>query len=174
MAGAYDFCLAGGYAVQAHGFLDAYAADGLDVAVTTATSSFGRLRVTDPTTGATSKVELGVDWRAHPPVALAIGPVLHPDDAVANKVCALYSRAQARDFIDVDAVLRSGRYSSDELLALAREHDPGFDQHMFVVALRAVRRLPEAEFVAYGMQDTEVRALLERTVRWADELRDRS
>ena len=47
----------------------------------------------------------------HRPATLAIGPVLHPDDAVANKVCALYSRAQARDYIDIDAVLRSGRYS---------------------------------------------------------------
>ncbi len=45
---------------------------------------------------------------------LAIGPVPHPDDAVANKVCALFSGAQARDY--VDAGLRSGRYTSDELL----------------------------------------------------------
>ena len=200
-AGAFGFCLAGGYAVQAHGFLDrpsedvdlftttaseerfadalaavvrAYEVDGLDVAVTIANSGFARLQVTDPPTGAMAKVELGIDWRAHPPVALGIGPVLHPDDAVANKVCALYSRAQARDFIDVDAILRSGRYTGDELLALAKEHDPGFDQDMFVLALRAVRRLPEAEFIAYEMEATEVRALIERTVGWADELRNQS
>jgi Nucleotidyl transferase AbiEii toxin, Type IV TA system len=153
-AGAFGFCLAGGYAVQVHGFLDrpsedvdlftttaseehfsdalaavirAYEADGLDVAMTMANPGFARLQVTDPTTGTTAKVELGIDWRANPPVALAIGPVLHPDDAVANKVCALYSRAQARDFIDVDAIRRSGRYTGDELLARAKEHDPGFD-----------------------------------------------
>jgi predicted nucleotidyltransferase component of viral defense system len=35
---------------------------------------------------------------------MSYGPVLHLDDAVANKACALYSRAQARDYIDVDAV----------------------------------------------------------------------
>jgi hypothetical protein len=200
-AGAFGFCLAGGYAVQAHGFLDrpsedvdlftttaseehfcdalaavvrAYEADRLDVTMTMANPGFARLQVTDPTTGTTAKVELGIDWRAHPPVTLAIGPVLHPDDAVANKVCALYSRAQARDFIDVDAILRSGRYTGDELLALAKEHDPGFDEDMFVLALRAIRRLPVAEFIPYKVENTEAHALIERTVRWADELRSRS
>ena len=199
-AGTYGFCLAGGYAVQAHGFLDrpsedvdlftttaaehqfptavaaviqAYEDDGLEVAVAISTPGFARLQVTD-TTGTTAKVELGIDWRQRPPATLAIGPVLHPDDAVANKVCALYSRAQARDYIDVDAILRSGRYTGDELLALAKEHDPGFDQDMFVLALRAVRRLSEAEFIAYEMEDTQVRALIERTVGWADELRNKS
>jgi hypothetical protein len=133
-AGDYGFCLAGGYAVQAHGFRErpsedvdlfttaaaadqfpvalaaviaAYEGDGLDVSTTSESPGFARLQVTNPTTHATAKVELGIDWRAHQPVALAIGPVLHPDDAVANKVCALFSRAQARDYIDVDAVLRS-------------------------------------------------------------------
>lgn len=95
-----------------------------------------------------SKVELGVDWRAHPPATLDIGPVLHQDDAVANKVTALYSRAQTRDYIDVDAALSSGRYTSDELLALAIDHDPGFDPKLFAGALIAVRRLPLAEFAA--------------------------
>jgi hypothetical protein len=132
--GAFGFCLAGGYAVQAHGFLDrpsedvdlftttaaegrfsdalaavvrAYETDGLDVAVTIANQGFARLRVTDLASGTSAKVELGIDWRAHPPVALAIGPVLHPDDAVANKVCALYSRAQARDLRRQEADARA-------------------------------------------------------------------
>ena len=111
-AGAFGFCLAGGYAVQAHGFLErpsedvdlftttaseehfsdalaavvrAYEADRLDVTMTMANPGFARLQVTDPTTGTTAKVELGIDWRAHPPVTLAIGPVLHPDDAVPTR-----------------------------------------------------------------------------------------
>ena len=94
--------------------------------------------------------------------------MLHPDDAVANKVCALYARAQARDYIDVDAVLRSGRYTSDELLTLAESHDPGFDQAMFVTALRAIHRLPPAEFTSYGLADTDVSALTARITQWAD------
>jgi Nucleotidyl transferase AbiEii toxin, Type IV TA system len=126
-AGRYGFCLAGGYAVQAHGFVErpsedvdlfttasaegqfpealaavvrALEADGLRVSTTIGNAAFARLQVIDPATGAAAKVELGIDWRAHPPTTLAIGPVLHPDDAVANKVCALYSRAQARDYIE--------------------------------------------------------------------------
>jgi hypothetical protein len=34
----------------------------------------------------------------------------------------------ARYCIDVDAVLCSGRNTSDELLALDKSHDPGFDK----------------------------------------------
>lgn len=69
------------------------------------------------------RVEIGIDWRAHSPVTLEIGAVLHPDDAVANKLAALYGRAADRDYVDVDAVLRSGRYSSADLLRLARDAD---------------------------------------------------
>jgi hypothetical protein len=54
---------------------------------------------------------------------MAIGPVLHPDDAVANKVCALFGRAEVRDYVDVDAVVASGRYAKEELLDLAADHD---------------------------------------------------
>ena len=55
--------------------------------------------------------------RAKEPVRISIGPVLHPDDAVANKMGALYERALARDFIDIDAALRSGRYDRRDAAA---------------------------------------------------------
>lgn len=156
--GRFGFALAGGYAVQAHGFLErpsedvdlftvadaedrfdeavstaieAYRAAGLTVEILPHNPAFARLRLTDGQ-GGQVRVEMGIDWRAHPPVTLEIGAVLHPDDAVANKLAALYGRAADRDYVDVDAVLRSGRYSSADLLRLAREADPGFDQAMFV------------------------------------------
>ena len=53
----------------------AYEADGLDVSTTAENPGFARLQVTDETTRATAKVELGIDWRAHLPVALAIGQI---------------------------------------------------------------------------------------------------
>lgn len=90
VAASYGFALAGGYAVQAHGFLDR---------------------------------------------PIAIGPVLHADDAVANKVCALV-RAEVRDYVDVAAILASGRYSEEDLVRLAEEHDPGLRPVM-------VRRSPQ-------------------------------
>jgi hypothetical protein len=72
-----------------------------------------------------AKVELGVDWRKNEPILLAIGPVLHADDAAANKVCALFGRAEVHDYVDVAAILASGRYSEEGLVRLAEEHDPG-------------------------------------------------
>lgn len=54
--------------------------------------TFARLLVTDAASpgGEPDKVELAADWRSHKPVTLEIGPVLHADDAVANKMTALY------------------------------------------------------------------------------------
>ena len=191
----YGFALAGGYAVQAHGILDrpsedidlfttlasearfpeavrvaaaAFAADGLTVEVLVENPGFARLLVIDASADRSSKVELGIDWRQHPPTSLAIGPVLARDDAVANKVNALYSRGQARDYVDVDATLTTGAYSHERLLALAREHDPGFEPALFALALRAANRLPLAEFSQYGLDEPTTKALLARLTAWAD------
>jgi hypothetical protein len=152
-AGSFGFALAGGYAVQAHGFLNraasdidlfaeasaefdfpqavdvviaAYLREGLHVQTELRSASFARLDVRSAADSA--KVELGLDWRRNEPIRLAVGPVLHVDDAVANKVCALFGRAEVRDYVDVGAILASGRYTEDELLDLAADHDPGFDQ----------------------------------------------
>jgi hypothetical protein len=70
----------------------------------------------------------GLDWRKNEPTILAVGPVLHPVGAVASKVCPLFGRAEARDYVDVHAILASGRYTEDELLGVAADHDPGFDR----------------------------------------------
>ncbi len=199
--GRFGFCLAGGYAVQAHGMverpsedvdlfttaaaerdfpaavdaaIDAYRADGLEATVLARSATYARLAVADPVSRATAKVEMAIDWRAHDPVSIDIGPVLHPDDAVANKVGALYSRAQARDYIDVDAAVASGRYLPDDLLRLAAEHDPGFDPARFVEAVRAVRRLPMAEFVAYGLTESEAAELVDRLLSWATTIADKT
>ena len=95
----YGFALAGGYAVQAAGLLErpsedidlftgwnrrdefgtavaavvqAYRDDGLTVDVERRYDTFARLTVTDGSQ--TSKVELGVDWRANEPILMAVGP----------------------------------------------------------------------------------------------------
>jgi hypothetical protein len=134
VAGQFGFALAGGHAVQVHGLnqrptedvdlftpedggpgravelvVAAYRAAGLMVEMERVSDTFVRLQVADPAGGA-SKVELAVDWRAPAPVVLDIGPVLHVEDAVAGKMSALFNRFEPRDFIDVDAILRSGRF----------------------------------------------------------------
>ncbi len=159
LAGAdqYGFCLAGGYAVQAHGFVerpsedvdlfttasdegrfpDAVSAvvralerDGLRVSATVSNAAFARLQVTDPASGAAAK--------------------------------------------DVAAVLRSGRYTGAELLELAGSHDAGFDTAWFCAALRAIARLPPAEFTAYGLTDEEVRVVVDDMKAWADQIQPHS
>jgi Nucleotidyl transferase AbiEii toxin, Type IV TA system len=191
-AGSFGFALAGGYAVQIHGFLNrlssdidlfaeasaefdfaqavdvviaAYVREGLRVETELRSASFARLDVRSA--AETAKVELGLDWRRNDPIQLAVGPVLHADDAVANKVCALFGRAEVRDYIDVDAIVTSGRYTEDELLNLAADHDPGFDRARFAEALTAIGRLPDSLFQPYGIDAEDTSALRERMRAWA-------
>jgi hypothetical protein len=191
----YGFALAGGYAVQAAGFLqrptedldlftvwerrsefetatraivEAYLAAGLAVASERRHDSFTRLTVSDGVQ--TAKVELGVDMRANEPVRISIGPVLHPDDAVANKLGALYERALARDFIDIDAVLRSGRYDGRALLELAERADITFDRAEFAEALAQAQVLDADDFAQYGMVGAALDGLRHRFAVWRAEI----
>jgi Nucleotidyl transferase AbiEii toxin, Type IV TA system len=142
----YGLALAGGYAISAHGIgnrssgdvdlftswqhrdefpnlmaavVSALQTSGYKATTIMSAETFARLTLTDLSDGTEEKLELPVDWRAHDPVQLDTGPVLHADDAVANKVCALFGRALPRDFPDVDAALTSGRYTREQLLELA-------------------------------------------------------
>ena len=194
-AGQYGFALAGGYAVQAAGLLErpsedvdlftawdrrqeftaavaavvhAYRDDGLTVETEREYDTFARLAVTDGVR--VSKVELGVDWRANEPILMAIGPVLHPDDAVANKMGALYGRAFARDFIDIDATLRSGRYTHENLLALVQRADRGFDPRVFADALGQAALLDPDDFAQYDVTGPALDDLRSRFAEWRREL----
>jgi hypothetical protein len=115
---------------------------------------------------------MGVDWRAHEPQLLSIGPVLHPDDAVANKISALFGRAENRDYIDVGAIIASGRYTEEELLALAEAHDPGFDRLWFAAALADISERPDRVFLPYGLDPEQVTALKKHMTDWAARLKD--
>jgi nucleotidyltransferase AbiEii toxin of type IV toxin-antitoxin system len=191
----FGFALAGGYAVQAAGFLQrpsedidlftvwerraefeaaavaivaAYHGAGLSVEAERRHDTFMRLTVSDGQQMA--KVELGVDIRANEPVRIAIGPVLHPDDAVANKIRALYDRALARDFIDIDAVLRSGRYDRSDLLRLAERFDITFDRTVFAEALGQAQLLDDDDFVPYGVVGADLEQLRHQFAAWRKEL----
>jgi hypothetical protein len=191
----YGFALAGGYAVQAAGFLqrpsedidlftvwdrrgefdvaaaaivDAYRAAGLSVEVERRHDTFTRLTVS--TGEYTAKVELGVDLRANEPVRISVGPVLHPDDAVTNKMGALYERALARDFIDVDAALASGQYAREDLLGLAERADITFDRQMFADAIAQAQVLDADDFAQYGVMGAELDGLRHRFAAWRTEL----
>ncbi|HZN70201.1 MAG TPA: nucleotidyl transferase AbiEii/AbiGii toxin family protein, partial [Micromonosporaceae bacterium] len=150
--------------------VDAYVAAGLSVEAERRHDTFTRLTVSDGVR--TAKVELGVDSRANEPVRIAIGPVLHPDDAVANKMRALYERAHACDFIDIDAALRSGRYDRSTLLQLAERSDITFDRSVFADALAQAQLLDADDFAQYGLVGEDLDALRHRFALWHTELLD--
>ena len=51
-------------------------AAGYKVSVIMSAETFTRLILATPESGAEEKLELAVDWRAHDPVQLAVGPAL--------------------------------------------------------------------------------------------------
>lgn len=131
---------------------------------------FARLHITTDE-GRFVEMDLGVDYREGEPVTLSVGPVLSLDDAVANKVSALYSRAEARDYLDVDAIRTSGKFTDTELIAAARERDLGFEVPMFAAQLEAVQRLRPDQTIVYNVDAAELDALKTRLTSWAAELR---
>ncbi len=175
--GPAGFALAGSAAIREHGITNRPTQDvDLFAASTTSTDAFGRalelaeetlrdagfsvtraraaplfarLIVSDRTQDVVV-VDLAVDWRKEPPIRLEVGPVLALPDAVGNKVAAVFSRAEARDFLDLDAIRESRRYSDNALLVLAHEHDPGFDSVEFARQLAHVAQLDVRDTVAYG------------------------
>lgn len=105
---------------------------------------------------------------------MEIGPVLHSDDVMAGKMDALYNRAAARDFIDIDAALASGRYTLAALCQLAREADDGFDEGLFAQMLGRIDRLDEDDFADYGLSPSDVAELRARAHDWREELTRRA
>ena len=195
----YGFALAGGQAVVAHGFLDrwsndidlfgalgtdlkaatdavvaAYLTDGLTVDVEQRTEYYVRLQVADPKSGDESKVELVLDIRLNPVVRLTVGivlvAVLHPDDIAGGKIGALFDRAECRDFIDVDALLGSGKYTRERLLEMAAERDVGFDSGVFADMLRTVHRFDDDEFARYGVDPGKAAEIKGLADEWRDVL----
>lgn len=150
--------------------LDALRANGYQVVVARRAEQFARFAATTPD-GYTFDVDLGVDWRAHPPVVFPVGPVLDIEDAVASKVGALYSRGEPRDFLDVDAIRRSGRFTDEVLLEAAANHDPGFDTTMFAQQLMLVDRLGPDDVSEYGLAPEDLAGVQRRLRSWIRELR---
>lgn len=115
-------------------------------------------------------VDLGVDWRQDDPVTLDVGPVLSLADAIGNKVSALYTRGEARDYLDIDAIRASGRFSDDQLLTAAAERDAGFDVGMFAQQLAAAARLQVAQVARYGVTADQLEAVKTRCAQWSTDL----
>jgi hypothetical protein len=141
-SGSSGFALAGSGAIREHGVIsrvtedvDLFTSDtnertfsdavdrvvhaletnGYSVELARRTEQFARMHVRTEL-GQQVDIDMGMDWREAEPVILDIGPVLSIQDAIGNKVSALYSRAEARDFFDVDAIRASGHYTDAQLI----------------------------------------------------------
>jgi len=131
---------------------------------------FAQLRIITPE-GRSVDMDLAVDWREKEPVALSIGPVLSLEDAVGSKLSALYTRNEARDYIDVDSIRASGRFTDGELINAAMERDAGFEVEMFSQQLDRIDRIEPRRFEEYGIDVVQLDAIKDRFTRWAASLR---
>lgn len=143
---------------------------GLSVDVTRRTDSFARLTVSSDN-GQHLEIDMGIDWRNDLPVSLEIGSVLSRDDAVGNKMAALFSRGEARDYLDVDGIRQAGFYSDDELIALGKRTDPSFDNDMFCQRLEDCVSVSFDEISKYGYSRESLTAMQQRLTQWADVLK---
>ena len=143
---------------------------GHEVAELRRVDQFARLEVTTPG-GHQIGLDMGVDWRKAEPAVLAIGPVLSLEDAVGNKLSALYSRAYARDFLDVDSIRASGKFTDADLIRAAIERDPGFEVPMFVTQLQLVHRVLPEQVSQYNVDADQLKGIKNRFDVWASTLR---
>lgn len=194
----FGFVLAGGYAISAHGMGDrpsedvdlftnrpdpadfatavdhlrsAYLSDGLKVEDLRIRPTFATFHITEPATGETTSIQLGLDFRAFPPATLDVGPVLDLRDAVGSKMSALWSRGEARDYIDIDTAIVSGRFTRDDVLAIADAFEAApLDRAMLAIRFREVSRHDERVFARYGVEAERRLRILASFIEWADQL----
>ena len=73
-------------------------------------------------------------------------------------------------FLDVDAILASGRYTQEQLMSVTAEHNPGFSPAMFAQSPSYLQRIPDREFTAYGAGETQITRMRTRFAAWEKEL----
>lgn len=123
---------------------------GLDVTIISASTTFVRLEVHDAGSDERIEVDLGVDVRMTAPVTTDVGRVLSVEELAADKMLALFGRAELRDFLDVADLL--GRFPKERLVELAIAKDAGFALVRFAEALAALHRFPDADWEAHGAE----------------------
>jgi hypothetical protein len=143
--------------------------DGYNVEPRQQTERFARLTVEKGSMMV--NIDLGVDWRENEPVIMDIGPVLNVDDAVGNKAAALFSRSEARDFLDVDRIRTSGLYSDKRLLEMICERDLGFDIGVFIQQLEFSNRIMPYQVNVYGVSAEQLEQVKSRFNDWIEALR---
>jgi hypothetical protein len=90
-----------------------------------------------------------------PPVDMpGIGLVVALDDAAGFKAAAVAGRALERDFVDIAALSAAG-YSTQRLISLAMERDPGLPLFAFADAAIRLDRMHDSRLAPYLDQDRD-------------------
>jgi len=137
---------------------------GLQVDTVRSAEGFARLLVTDG--DASTELDLASDFRLLPPERTAFGLTLAGEELALDKVLALFDRAEARDFVDLAAVV--DRWGLEHLCQLAPEKDRGFDRIVLAAQLDRFDRLPAASF---RLPADAVERLRHTVQSWQEQLR---
>jgi len=128
-------------------------------------NSHGFARLTVIAGDDATEVDMAADARIRPVDSGPLGPMLSVEELGADKLLALFDRAQARDFVDVAALV--DRFGLERLCELAREKDAGFSRSVLVEMLGGFGRFRPEEF---GMSAPAYEELARAVGRWRHEL----
>lgn len=109
-------------------------------------------------------LQLASNSRWRHPVTMGFGPVLDARDALAGKMIALATRAEARDYIDVAAAMI--RYTPEALINLAWSAEPGLTHEDFTFIGPALDHMSDAEFTRYGLSGDDIARLRRVFADW--------
>ena len=126
-------------------------------------SSFGMLRLQVHGLGESTRVDIGIQMRLHPPERTEHGAILSLDDLAAGKFNALSDRAAERDYIDVNALM--AEYTFTELCELTEMRQPRFDRQRLAAQLRQFRYTPDS-----FDSDDQYQEIRQRVTEWLEEL----
>jgi hypothetical protein len=114
--------------------------------------------------GEQTVLQLAYFERTARPVTMDFGPVLDLQDVVGGKVCALASRAEPRDYIDVAAAL--SRYTVTEVISFARRLDPGLENRDFADAGTRLDQWGDHVFAAFALTPADITQLRRQFIHW--------
>lgn len=124
---------------------------------------FRALDITDPVTGEVARVDLGMDYRLAPPVYIEdVGTVVSMADCLRGKVGALLDRRAERDFVDLDVVLRDGRWTFNDIMVYADMREPGITRKQVRAVLARATDGDPVEYAAIGYGSSKVAAMARR------------
>lgn len=118
---------------------------------------------------ASTELDLAADARIRPVEPGPFGPMLALEELAADKLLALFDRAQARDFVDVAALIN--RFGLERMCQLAGEKDRGFSRVVLAEMLGSFGRFSADELDV----DEPTRQELVRSVEsWRGQLTEQS